>query len=234
MTPPTTTSRGQLFHRPYHGEVRIREFKQMVAALHRAGFGVVMDVVYNHMYRQENVLNDTVPYYFFRQNPDGTLSNGSGCGCEFCCERPMARRYMIDSILYWAREYHIDGFRFDLMGLFDVDTMNEIRRQLDRLPRGEEILMYGEPWQGGQSMLRRYEANKANLQMLSTRIGVFSDDTRDAIKGNCFESRSPAMWRASRTRSGISARRWGPGASTTGSTPAPPARSSAMCRLTTT
>ena len=98
---------------------------------------------------------------------------------------------MIDSILYWAREYHIDGFRFDLMGLFDVDTMNEIRRQLDRLPRGEEILMYGEPWQGGQSMLRRYEANKANLQMLSTRIGVFSDDTRDAIKGNCFESRSP-------------------------------------------
>ena len=94
----------------------------MVAALHKAGIGVVMDVVYNHMYRQENVLNYTVPYYFFRQNPDGTLSNGSGCGCEFCCERPMGRRYMIDSILYWAKEYHIDGFRFDLMGLFDVDT----------------------------------------------------------------------------------------------------------------
>ena len=176
---------------PYHGEVRIKEFKQMVAALHKAGIGVVMDVVYNHMYRHENVLNDTVPYYFFRQNPDGTLSNGSGCGCEFCCERPMARRYMIDSILYWAKEYHIDGFRFDLMGLFDVDTMNEIRAALDKLPRGQEILMYGEPWQGGQSMLRRYEANKANLQMLSTRIGVFSDDTRDAIKGNCFEARSP-------------------------------------------
>ena len=176
---------------PYHGEVRIREFKQMVAALHKAGIGVVMDVVYNHMYRQENVLNHTVPYYFFRQNPDGTLSNGSGCGCEFCCERPMARRYMIDSILYWAREYHIDGFRFDLMGLFDVDTMNEVRAALDKLPRGQEILMYGEPWQGGASMLRRYEANKANLQMLNTRIGVFSDDTRDAIKGNCFDARSP-------------------------------------------
>ena len=144
---------------PYHGEVRIREFKQMVAALHRAGFGVVMDVVYNHMYRYENVLNNTVPYYFFRQNPDGTFSNGSGCGCEFCCD--------------------------------DVDTMNDIRAALDKLPRGKEILMYGEPWQGGQSMLRRYEANKANLQMLSTRIGVFSDDTRDAIKGSCFDSRSP-------------------------------------------
>ena len=176
---------------PYHGEVRIREFKQMVAALHKAGFGVVMDVVYNHMYRHENVLNDTVPYYFFRQNPDGSFSNGSGCGCEFCCERPMARRYMIDSLLYWAKEYHIDGFRFDLMGLFDVDTMNEARAALDKLPRGQEILMYGEPWQGGQSMLRRYEANKANLQMLNTRIGVFSDDTRDAIKGNCFDARSP-------------------------------------------
>ncbi len=176
---------------PYHGEVRIREFKQMVAALHKAGFGVVMDVVYNHMYRRENVLNDTVPYYYFRQNPDGTLSNGSGCGNEFACERPMARRYLIDSVLYWAREYHIDGFRFDLMGLFDVDTMNMVRRALDKLPRGEEILLYGEPWQGGASMLRRYEATKNNLQMLSTRIGVFSDDTRDAVKGSCFDAEAP-------------------------------------------
>ena len=105
----------------------------------------------------------------------------------------MARRYMIDSILYWAKEYHIDGFRFDLMGLFDVDTMNEIRAALDKLPRGQEILMYGEPWQGGQSMLRRYEANKANLQMLSTRIGVFSDDTRDAIKGKLLRGPQPRL-----------------------------------------
>lgn len=176
---------------PANGEVRIRECKAMIAALHKAGIGVVMDVVYNHMYRFENVLNNTVPYYFFRQNEDGSLSNGSGCGNEFASERPMARRYLIDSILYWAQEYHIDGFRFDLMGLYDVDTINEIRAALDRLPRGREILMYGEPWQGGCSMLHRYEANKANLSMLNDRVGIFCDDTRDAIKGGCFDAREP-------------------------------------------
>ena len=110
-----------------------------------------MDVVYNHMYRNENPLNSTVPYYFFRQNPDGSFSNGSGCGNEFASERPMARKYLIDSVLYWAQEYHIDGFRFDLMGLYDVDTMNELRAALDALPGGRSILMYGEPWQGGGS-----------------------------------------------------------------------------------
>ena len=176
---------------PYHGEVRINEFKQMVAALHAAGIGVVMDVVYNHTYRTENVFNYTVPYYFFRQNPDGSFSNGSGCGNEFATERPMARRYIIDSVLYWAKEYHIDGFRFDLMGLYDVETINLLREELDKLPGGKDILMYGEPWQGGGSMLRRYEANKNNLQMLSERVGVFCDDTRDAIKGGCFEAREP-------------------------------------------
>ena len=101
---------------PSKGEVRVRECKEMIAALHAAGIGVVMDVVYNHMYRNENPLNSTVPYYFFRQNPDGSFSNGSGCGNEFASERPMARKYLIDSVLYWAQEYHIDGFRFDLMG----------------------------------------------------------------------------------------------------------------------
>ena len=101
---------------PTRGEVRVRECKQMIAALHAAGIGVVMDVVYNHMYRSDNVLNRAVPLYYFRQNDDGSLSNGSGCGNEFASERPMARRYLIDSVLYWAREYHIDGFRFDLMG----------------------------------------------------------------------------------------------------------------------
>ena len=99
---------------PTRGEVRVRECKQMIAALHAAGIGVVMDVVYNHMYRSDNVLNRVVPLYYFRQNEDGSLSNGSGCGNEFASERPMARRYLIDSILYWAKEYHIDGFRFDL------------------------------------------------------------------------------------------------------------------------
>ena len=103
----------------------------------------------------------------------------------------MARKYLIDSVLYWAQEYHIDGFRFDLMGLYDVDTMNELRAALDALPCGRNILMYGEPWQGGGSQLHRYEANKANLAMLSERIGIFCDNTRDVIKGGCFDAREP-------------------------------------------
>ena len=176
---------------PTRGEVRIRECREMIAALHAAGIGVVMDVVYNHTYRTENPLNDTVPYYFFRQNPDGSFSNGSGCGNEFASERPMARRYLIDSILYWAKEYHIDGFRFDLMGLYDVESINAVRTALDSLPGGRDILLYGEPWQGGASQLHRYEANKANLAMLNDRIGIFCDDTRDTIKGGCFNAREP-------------------------------------------
>ena len=176
---------------PTRGEVRIRECREMIAALHAAGIGVVMDVVYNHTYRTENPLNDTVPYYFFRQNPDGSFSNGSGCGNEFASERPMARRYLIDSILYWAKEYHIDGFRFDLMGLYDAESINAVRAALDSLPGGRDILLYGEPWQGGASQLHRYEANKANLAMLNERVGIFCDDTRDAIKGGCFDAREP-------------------------------------------
>ena len=176
---------------PTRGEVRVRECKQMIAALHGAGIGVVMDVVYNHMYRSDNVLNRAVPLYYFRQNDDGTLSNGSGCGNEFASERPMARRYLIDSILYWAKEYHIDGFRFDLMGLYDAESINAVRAALDSLPGGRDILLYGEPWQGGASQLHRYEANKANLAMLNERVGIFCDDTRDAIKGGCFDAREP-------------------------------------------
>ena len=94
-------------------------------------------------------------------------------------------------MLYWAREYHIDGFRFDLMGLYDVETMNLLRAELDKLPGGRDILMYGEPWQGGCSALHRYEANKNNLNMLNERIGIFCDNTRDAIKGGCFDAREP-------------------------------------------
>ena len=176
---------------PTRGEVRIRECREMIAALHAAGIGVVMDVVYNHTYRTEDPLNSTVPYYFFRQNPDGSFSNGSGCGNEFASERPMARRYLIDSILYWAKEYHIDGFRFDLMGLYDAESINAVRAALDSLPGGRDILLYGEPWQGGASQLHRYEANKANLAMLNERVGIFCDDTRDAIKGGCFDAREP-------------------------------------------
>lgn len=176
---------------PTRGEVRIRECREMIATLHAAGIGVVMDVVYNHTYRTENPLNNTVPYYFFRQNADGSFSNGSGCGNEFASERPMARRYLIDSILYWAKEYHIDGFRFDLMGLYDAESINAVRTALDALPGGRDILLYGEPWQGGASQLHRYEANKANLAMLNERVGIFCDDTRDAIKGGYFDAREP-------------------------------------------
>ena len=214
---------------PTRGEVRVRECKQMIAALHAAGIGVVMDVVYNHMYRSDNVLNRVVPLYYFRQNEDGSLSNGSGCGNEFASERPMARRYLIDSVLYWAKEYHIDGFRFDLMGLYDVETMNILRAELDKLPGGRDILMYGEPWQGGGSALRRYEANKNNLHMLNERIGIFCDNTRDASMPG-----SRAMWRASPGASGISGPPWRPGAALISCRPTAPARSSAMCPPTTT
>ena len=139
---------------PYHGEVRIRECRTMIQALHKAGIGVIMDVVYNHTYRHENILNHVMPGYFFRENEDGSYSDGSGCSNEFASERPMARRYLIDSVLYWAKEYHLDGFRFDLMEIYDVETMNLLRAALDELPGGESILMYGEPWNGGPSVLQ--------------------------------------------------------------------------------
>ena len=138
---------------PCHGEVRVRECRAMVQALHRAGLGVVMDVVYNHTYHTDSWLEHTVPGYWNRSWPDGRVTNGSGCGNDLASERPMVRKYLVDSVVYWAREYHIDGFRFDLMALEDVDTMNAIRAALDDLPGGRDILMYGEPWTGGGTNL---------------------------------------------------------------------------------
>ena len=111
----------------FHGEVRVRECRAMVAALHRAGLGVVMDVVYNHTYHGESNLERTVPGYWNRRWPNGMTTNGSGCGCDLASERPMVRKYIVESVLYWATTYHIDGFRFDLMALEDVDTMNAIK-----------------------------------------------------------------------------------------------------------
>ena len=138
---------------PFHGEVRVKECRAMVAALHRAGLGVVMDVVYNHTYHGESNLERTVPGYWNRRWPNGMMTNGSGCGCDLASERPMVRKYVVESVLYWATAYHIDGFRFDLMALEDVDTMNAIRAALDSLPGGESILLYGEPWMGGGTNL---------------------------------------------------------------------------------
>ena len=175
---------------PFHGEVRVKECRAMVAALHRAGLGVIMDVVYNHTYYSESCLERTVPGYWNRRWPNDSMTNGSGCGCDLASERPMVRKFIVDSVLYWAKTYHIDGFRFDLMALEDVDTMNAIRAALDSLPGGESILMYGEPWMGGGTNLEggARPADKRALDVLSDRIGFFCDDTRDCIKGNVFDA----------------------------------------------
>lgn len=181
---------GSLSTDAFHGVVRVQECRAMIHALHRAGLGVVMDVVYNHTYHTDSWLERTVPGYWNRRWPDGQPTNGSGCGNDLASERPMVRKYLVDSVLYWAREYHVDGFRFDLMALEDVDTMNAIRAALDELPGGQEILMYGEPWTGGGTNLEggARSSDKRALDALSDRIGFFCDDTRDAVKGNVFDA----------------------------------------------
>lgn len=173
---------------PKKGEVRIKECKQMIQALHNAGIGVIMDVVYNHTYTSDSWLQRTVPNYYYRMNNDGTFSNGSGCSNDTASERLMFRKYMIDSVTYWASEYHIDGFRFDLMGLHDVTTMNSIRTALDNLyadGSGSQILMYGEAWDMATNCDEgTVLASQKNLKQLSDRIGAFDDTIRDAIKGS--------------------------------------------------
>lgn len=195
---------------PACGEVRIREFKQMVMALHDAGIGVVMDVVYNHTYQTGGqAFHDAAPFYYHRTSR-GRLSNASGCGNETASERAMMRKYIIESVLYWANEYHIDGFRFDLMGIHDLVTVRQLRAALDRLDggRGKKILLYGEPWAAdgtGESYYARvkatesgafgrYGANAGNslikdlfasngLSALPERVAVFNGSGRDAVRG---------------------------------------------------
>lgn len=173
---------------PKMGEVRIKECKQMIQALHNAGIGVIMDVVYNHTYTSDSWFQRTVPNYYYRMNNDGTFSNGSGCSNDTASEHLMFRKYMIDSVTYWASEYHIDGFRFDLMGLHDVTTMNSIRTALDNLyadGSGSRILMYGEAWDMATNCDEgTVLASQKNLKQLSDRIGAFDDTIRDAIKGS--------------------------------------------------
>ncbi len=168
---------------PYDGTVRIREFKKLVQVLHRAGIGVILDVVYNHTYfAKESVFNQTVPGYFYRQKTDGTFSNASGCGNELATERAMVRKYIADSLKYWAEEFHIDGFRFDLMGVYDLETMNTIREELNKIRPG--VILYGEGWTADQSPLGdEFRAIKTNLPQMPG-IGGFNDDLRDALKGN--------------------------------------------------
>lgn len=181
---------------PYDGAVRIREFKEMVMALHKAGISVVMDVVYNHTFSLDSVFEKTVPGYYYRRNQDGTCSNGSACGNDTASDRKMYRRYMIDSVLYWATEYHVDGFRFDLMGLHDVDTMNRIREALDGLgDYGKDMILYGEPWSAGPSAFRQgaVPADKKAVNLLNDRILMFNDDIRDTVKGPFNELEVPGF-----------------------------------------
>lgn len=172
---------------PYHGAVRIREFKEMIKALKDNDLRVVLDVVYNHTYLAEDShLNKLVPGYYYRQDHHGNFTNGSGCGNELATERFMVRKMIIDSVCYWAKEYKIDGFRFDLMGLMDIVTINEIRSQLNKID--PSIIMYGEGWTGGHSPLPDdLKAIKGNVHQLPG-TGVFNDDLRDAVKGHVFFS----------------------------------------------
>lgn len=180
---------------PFNGEVRIMEFKKMVQALHKAGLSVVMDVVYNHTYSLDSNFNKTVPYYYYREEEDGTYCNGSACGNDTASERKMYQKYMIDSVLYWMNEYHVDGFRFDLMGLHDTETMNLIREAINKSENGKDVIIYGEPWSAGPSNFKNgYKpATKDAIRELNDEISIFNDDTRDAAKGKFNELESPGF-----------------------------------------
>ncbi len=174
---------------PYTAEIRIEEFKQMVLELHKAGIRVVMDVVYNHTGPTlDSNLNLAVPNYYYRQNDKGAFSNGSGCGNETASERSMMGRLIYDSVLYWAEEYHIDGFRFDLMAIHDIDTITSIREGLNEID--ETIIMYGEGWHaGGCALEEALQCTKANtVKYEDLQIAAFSDDIRDGIKGSVFDA----------------------------------------------
>ncbi len=167
---------------PYNPAIRIKEFKQMVQALHKAGIRVVLDVVYNHTFDIVNSnFEKTVPGYFYRFNAEGKYADASGCGNETASDRAMMRKYMIQSVLHWVKEYHIDGFRFDLMGIHDIETMNAIRAELNKID--PTIFIYGEGWAAGSPQMPQEElAMKANAYKMPG-IAVFSDEMRDGIRG---------------------------------------------------
>ena len=171
---------------PYHGEVRVNELKQMVQTLHKNNLRVVMDVVYNHTYSADNSnFTKTVPNYYYRFS-NGKYSNGSGCGNETASERSMVRKYIVDSVVYWAKEYHIDGFRFDLMGIHDIETMNAVKKALKEVD--PSIIVYGEGWSAGDCGIdESLRAVKANISAVEG-VAAFSDDIRDGIKGSVFDS----------------------------------------------
>ncbi len=173
---------------PYDGNVRIREFKKMVQTLHANGLRVILDVVYNHTSDTSSNFNQFVPGYFYRHTAKGAYSNGTGCGNETASERAMMRKYMIESVTYWAREYHLDGFRFDLMGVHDIETMNDISAALHKID--PTIFIYGEGWTAGDSPLpENLRAVKKNATKLD-KIAVFNDDLRDGIHGGWSDVKS--------------------------------------------
>ena len=177
---------------PYQPEVRIREFKQMVQALHKAGIRVILDVVYNHTYDIEHSnFQRTYPDYFYRKTADGQYSNGSGCGNETASDKPMMRKFMLESVKYWINEYHIDGFRFDLMGVHDIETMNQIRQMVDSID--PTIFIYGEGWSAGACAYPQDQLGmKANIYKMPG-IAAFSDEIRDALRGPFSDDTKPAF-----------------------------------------
>lgn len=177
---------------PYNPSVRIKEFKQMVMALHQAGIRVIMDVVYNHTAVTEGGnFERTVPGYFYRQDKNGKFANASACGNETASERAMVRKYIVESVCYWAKEYHIDGFRFDLMGIHDIKTMNEIRSALDKID--SSIFMYGEGWAAAAPQLPAKELAMKNQTGLMPRVAAFSDEFRDSLRGPFGNDRQGAF-----------------------------------------
>jgi pullulanase len=177
---------------PNDPKCRIREFKQMVQALHKAGIRVILDVVYNHTFNIDgSAFQRTYPDYYYRKTAKGDYSNGSGCGNETASEQPMMRRFMLESVKYWMNEYHIDGFRFDLMGVHDVETMNEIRAEVNKLD--PSVFIYGEGWSAGQCAYPTGKlAVKANMKQLPG-IAAFSDDMRDALRGPFSDDKKGAF-----------------------------------------
>ena len=177
---------------PYAPEVRIREFKQMVKALHDAGIRVILDVVYNHTYDIEHSnFQRTYPDYYYRKTADGQYSNGSGCGNETASDKPMMRKFMLESVKYWINEYHIDGFRFDLMGVHDIETMNQIRSMVDAID--PTIFIYGEGWSAGTCAYPQEKLGmKANIPQMPG-IAAFSDEIRDALRGPFSDDKQTAF-----------------------------------------
>ncbi|QLY39684.1 type I pullulanase [Hujiaoplasma nucleasis] len=177
---------------PYNGHVRIEELKTMVQTFHNNDIRVIMDVVYNHTGKSADSNFDLIlPGYYFRMNSDGTFSNGSGTGNETASERSMVRKYMVDSLLFWTEEYNIDGFRFDLMKLHDLDTMNAIVEALHAID--PTIMIFGEPWTGGTSLLPDSESAYKNTLNQMPGVAIFNDNTRDAIKGTVWGATAPGF-----------------------------------------